>query len=156
MCTTTMVDGGRAGRPATIDIMIFRSYNFSRLKAMLKQNLDATSAEVKASMSNKLDTDAGGRSYSFPFSCVQGRGQHNGSATCVTAGSPNVAIMTDVTPLRAGSRSFVSNMMDEDMDHASLLAGNGLEAVLSAAANSAGPVAPPPARKPKCTIWQVC
>jgi hypothetical protein len=131
-CTAAMTDGDRAGRTAAVEIMILRNYDVAQLEAPLKQAVAASSAPWKADYRNKLSITLAGRRYSPLASCYQARGPRNGLAYCLTAASSNVAIFTQVVPLRAGITSADSNTMDEDMEHAVILAGNGLEAILTA------------------------
>ncbi len=128
-----MIDGDRGGRTAAVEIMILRSYDVARLEAPLKQAVAAARAPWQADYRNRLSITLAGRRYSPQASCYQARGPRNGLAYCLTAASSNVAIFTQVVPLRAGIASADSNTMDEDMEHAVILAGNGLEAILTAA-----------------------
>jgi hypothetical protein len=132
-CTAAMTDGERGGRTAAVEIMIFQNYDFARLEAPLKQAVTASSAPWKADYSNNISITLAGRRYSPRASCHQARGPRNGLAYCLTAASSNVAVFTQVAPLRAGITSADTNTMDEDMERAAILAGNGLEAILSAA-----------------------
>jgi len=136
-CTAAMVDSQRGGRTAAVEVMIFRNYDLARLEAPLKQALAASSAPWKADYRNKLTITLAGQRYAPQASCHQARGPRNGLAYCITAASSNVAIFTQVAPLRAGITSFDTGTADEDMEHAVMLAGSGLEAVLSAPGRSA-------------------
>lgn len=149
-CTAAMLDGERGGRNAAVEVMIFRSYDLAQLEAPLKQAIAASSAVWKADYKNKLTISLGGRRYAPEVSCHQARGPRNGLAYCLTAASSNVAIFTQVAPLQAGITVANTNTMDEDNEHAAMLAGNGLEAILSAAGTAA------PSTKPNCTIWRIC
>jgi hypothetical protein len=155
-CSAPMVDAQRGGAPASVDLMVFRRYDFAQLDALLKQRVAATGDGV-VSLRNTLEVEDKGRSYSPRFSCHQLRGARNGPAYCLIPASSNVVVLSQLAPLHPGSRSVDTASMNEDMDRAATLTGHGLEAVLSAGA--AGPAAAPagaPAAKPKCTIWQVC
>jgi hypothetical protein len=138
-CTAAMFDGERGGRNAAVEVMIFRSYDFAQLEAPLKQAVAASSNVWKADYKNKLTINLGGRRYAPEVSCHQARGPRNGLAYCLTGASSNVAIFTQVAPLQAGITVAKTDTMDEDNEHAAMLAGNGLEAILSAANTAAPP-----------------